>query len=58
MSQIHQIHQWQETGRVDVSLKHQRWTWLKCAVCGQNGFKRGDLPVVYTWANEHMETAE
>jgi hypothetical protein len=26
-----------------------RYTWLQCPSCGQNGFRRDNSPVVYTW---------
>lgn len=58
-------HIWKETGRADwtVPIRNGKpverrvlWTWLKCPLCGQNGFRRDASPVVYTWRPEHMES--
>jgi hypothetical protein len=51
-------HPWKETGRCELVTPTCKgkpasyqvlYTWLQCPSCGQNGFRRDNSPVVYTW---------
>jgi hypothetical protein len=45
-------HHWKETGRVEPHAYGAPVVYLRCAVCGQDGFRKPDYPVVYTWRCE------
>jgi hypothetical protein len=52
--EAHLIHDWRETGRgaqkhVDLGTARPGVWYLRCAACGQCGFRRARSQLVYTW---------
>lgn len=45
----HPPHWWQPTGREEPHAGTKVVQFLRCAKCGQNGFKNIGSRVIYTW---------
>lgn len=42
-------HDWQDSGRKQVHAFGAPAIYVRCAKCGQDGFRRHSSPVIYTW---------
>lgn len=49
----HDDEAWKETGARRTHAGDEIVTYLRCAVCGQCGFRRPPSRVVYTWEQGH-----